>query len=137
MKSSDAAIIRDGLKSYERKKKKVKFDCVNHSAGEEIYQIIYDNAYTLTNGGEYKFGNSGFTSKDFTIKFDSEESAQAVVDNIKKIMDNTSDAPGSYEPDPDMDMLVEDVKESNNTLLIVAGVVLLAAIGLFVWKKGK
>lgn len=136
MKSSDAAIIRDGLESVEKKgKKKVKFECDNASVGEEIYQIIHDNAYSLTNGGEWKFGNSGFTSKDFTVKFDSEESAQAVVDNIKKIMDNTSDAPGAYEHDPDVP--VEDVKESKNTLLIVAGVVLLAAIVLFVWKKNK
>lgn len=135
MKSSEAAIIRDGLESYERKKKKVKFVCDNNSTGVEIHKILYENTHTLSNGGEWKICNVGFGYKDFTVKYDSEESAQAVVDNIKKIMDNTSDAPGSYEPDPDMP--VEDVKESKNTLLIVAGVVLLAAIGLFVWKKGK
>lgn len=135
MKSSDAAIIRDGLKEYTRKKKKVKFECESNSAGAEINKILYDNTYTLSNGGEWKNCNVGFGYKDFTVKYDSEESAQAVVDNIKKIMDNTSDAPGAYEHDPDVP--VEDVKESKSTLLIVAGVVLLAAIVLFVWKKNK
>lgn len=135
MKSSEAAIIRDGLKEYKRKKKKVKFVCDNNSAGKEINKILDDNTYTLSNGGDCKLCNVGFSYKDFTVKYDSEESAQAVVDNIKKIMDNASDAPGAYEHDPDVP--VEDVKESKNTLLIVAGVVLLAAIVLFVWKKNK
>lgn len=134
MNSSDAAILRDSIESVERKgDQKVKVTCVNHSAGNEVNYIIQRNFASLS-GGNLKYVNLGFTTKDFTIKTDSSDSADRLADNLNAIMNNEPSAPGSYENNYG---IVPEKESSSKTLLIVAGLIILIAIGVIVWKKRK
>lgn len=133
MNSSESVILRDSIESVERKgDKKVKITCVNSSAGKEVDNIIQRNFATLSGGGNLKLVSLGFTTKDFTIKTDSSESADRLANNLNAIMNNEAYAPGSYETN--YGPSVPD-KSSSKTLLMVAGLVILIAIGIVVWKR--
>lgn len=139
MKSSEAAIIRDGIESVELKgKKKVKITCKNNSSGVEVNKIIAENFATLSAGGDLKLTSSGFSYKDFTIKTDSSESAEALHDNLNSIINNKPGAPGGYEPgNPGGNEPGGNEPEVSKFLPIIAGLIILIAIGVVVWMKRR
>ena len=129
MNSSESAILRDSIESVERKgDKKVKVTCVNNSAGNEVNNIIQHNFASLSGGGALKLVNLGFTAKDFTIKTDSSESADRLADNLNAIMNNEAG-------DPVYETTDTEKKSSSMTLLIVAVLIFLIAIGIVLWKR--
>ena len=133
MKSSEIAVLRDGIKTAElHGTGKVKVTCVNSSAGEEVYNIISKNFYSLTNGGNLKWCSSGFTMKDFIIKTDSSASAGLLRDNLLSIKNGEPNS--IVNPDAENDGKKDN---SSNSLSIIAGIVVLIVIGFIIWKKRR
>lgn len=139
MKSTDIATLRDYIKSIEVKKKRVKITCENKTAGDEVREIVRLHSASLSGGGEKQYFQpiiGGISNKDFTIRFKTEEAAETFKNNLQAIVDGT--AGDEIDVDPVTGEPYPAPEESNpHTLLIIAILIIVAAIGVFVWKKRR
>lgn len=139
MKSTDIATLRESIKSIEIvRKKRVKITCKNATAGDEVYTIVTDHASSLSGGGEMgsELAAGGFDKEDFLIRFKTEEAAETFKNNLQAIVDGT--AGDEIDVDPVTGEPYPAPEESNpHTLLIIAILIIVAAIGVFVWKKRR
>ena len=147
--------LKSNILSVELKKKNVKITCYNNKSGNAVMSAISQNASALgLVGHDIK---KGLTAKDFKVEFKKKESAETFYDNVMAIVEDSSvstEAPvesglagiqqqlsnvlqgQGQEPAPAP--AGDGGDDSNNTALIIGGVVLFVlVIGLLIWKMKK
>lgn len=135
MTTEDKTYLKNNIVEYSKKSnKKVYIKTRDKNVGEEVLNIIGNNKNVF---GDYEKVKEGFSYKDFTLKFDKKDQATKFYDKIKEIMTTTTVE--SPDPSPGDSGGGSDTggSGSSNALFIIAGIIVLAAIGFYVWKKGK
>ena len=129
MNSGLKNILVNGIKSFKCRKgngKKVHIDCTDKNVGKEVYAAIVNYKHELMMSG-FKKVNKGSNYKDFTVVFNSKEEADYFLTQLENY---TSLLTVFTEEDP-------ETEKSSASMLIIIGVILLIAIGYFVWKKKR
>lgn len=129
MNSADIASIKL-IKNVQKKgNKKVHVDCKNNKEGDSISKAIANNSDYLTQDG-WKKMNKGWGYKDFTYVFDTSGEADYFLQRLTDVKN------GNVDPEP-YSVPVSDSGGGSNSLLIVAGIILIIALVVFVWKRKR
>lgn len=136
--------IKEGIieYSYNDNKRHVYIKCYDKSTGKDVAKAIEDNQSSLCGGYKIKKIREGFGYKDFEVVFNVRAGAEALYDSIRKIKGETSE---TTDPSPSTSPtggLTNNITSNFsaggiNTLFIAAGLIILLAVVILVWKRSK
>lgn len=136
MTITDKNTLKDSIIEYSLKKKKrqVYIKCPNNSTGKLVANILSSNKLELLpNGHGWKKIREGFGYKDFTIIFHLQDDSEEFYNNLDKVMNGVH----QVESPETVNEEVNSYGGSGNTLMIVAGIILLLSVGIVLWTKSK
>ena len=136
MNNENKAYLKNNIVELTSKSdKKIYIKSGKNKTGREVATILNNHKSELTGGNPWKKVNKGASYEDFTLFFDKKEHADTFKSNIEEILGSEVLYITPSGTDGELSNVGSD--SSSSILLVLAGVVVLFAIGIVIWKKRK
>lgn len=140
MKTDDITTLQSYIIecNLKRKKRQVYIKCHNNNEGKEVANILsLYKSELLKNPDGWKKIREGLGYKDFTIIFRLQNDSAEFYDNLKNILEGKVEPSDKNEIEQTKQEMEEQRKSSSRSLVFIVVLILLAAIGFYVWQTGK